>query len=83
MTKLTLILQRLLSVCTLIIWLCQHHSQRAGAAPFTQRVFGERPRAHLLLVLRAQWYGFDRNETIYLIRLFDETHGATKTPSPS
>ncbi|MEJ8562558.1 hypothetical protein QTO30_15890 [Yoonia sp. GPGPB17] len=76
MTYFTPTIQRLGDTCNLMIWLFRHHNQTAGTLPRKHRIFSKRQRDHLFLVIRAQWYGFDRNETIYLLKLFDERNGA-------
>ncbi|EBA11985.1 hypothetical protein [Roseobacter sp. CCS2] len=69
---------RLYDLYHLMLWLCRHHSHGAGPVPLKDRILSKRQRDHLKLVLRAQWHGFDRNETIYLLKLFDETQATAR-----
>ncbi|MEL6684395.1 MAG: hypothetical protein AAFN63_01925 [Pseudomonadota bacterium] len=78
MTYFLLTTQRLYETCKVMHWLFSQHDNCADQPHPTPRPFSKRSRDHLMLVLRAQWYGFDRNETIYLVQLFDETQGAIK-----
>ena len=71
-------IQRLFETCKVMHWLFCQHGNCADTSQTKPWPFSKRNRDHLMLVLRAQWYGFDHNETIYLVRLFDETQGAIK-----
>ncbi|PJI84416.1 hypothetical protein BC777_3474 [Yoonia maricola] len=75
MTYLYPTIQRLSDTGNLMFWLVRHHRQQAKTAPERKRLFTKRQRDDFMLVLRAQWYGFDRNETLYLLKLFDEKYG--------
>ncbi|WP_375255831.1 hypothetical protein [Yoonia sp.] len=63
-------------------WILDYYEDQKSNIPQAtgwRRLLRKRSRARLRLILRARQRGFDINETVYLLNLFDDVHQSDAT----